>query len=143
MCYVCVCMILFFFFKQKTAYEMRISDWSSDVCSSDLEDSGLVKQHAGEAGRALEAGQPGQALGRGRHVLALVLVAARHQEPVHPAPGQLPAEARQALRRTGGHGGERPRRRCLHHLPSPSVSNVSLMQALQCCTAVKTLSTER
>src|SRR3546814_1538111 len=29
-------MIVFFFFKQKTAYEMRISDWSSDVCSSDL-----------------------------------------------------------------------------------------------------------
>src|SRR3546814_4487025 len=29
-------MSLFFFFKQKTAYEMRISDWSSDVCSSDL-----------------------------------------------------------------------------------------------------------
>src|SRR3546814_3066846 len=29
---------LFFFFKQKTAYEMRISDWSSDVCSSDLGD---------------------------------------------------------------------------------------------------------
>src|SRR3546814_9131895 len=33
MCYVHV---YFFFFKQKTAYEMRISDWSSDVCSSDL-----------------------------------------------------------------------------------------------------------
>src|SRR3546814_19070505 len=31
----CVC--FFFFFKQKTAYEMRISDWSSDVCSSDLQ----------------------------------------------------------------------------------------------------------
>src|SRR3546814_4053781 len=31
----CLC-FLFFFFKQKTAYEMRISDWSSDVCSSDL-----------------------------------------------------------------------------------------------------------
>src|SRR3546814_5288447 len=30
----------FFFFKQKTAYEMRISDWSSDVCSSDLLDRG-------------------------------------------------------------------------------------------------------
>src|SRR3546814_6527197 len=29
-------MVIFFFFKQKTAYEMRISDWSSDVCSSDL-----------------------------------------------------------------------------------------------------------
>src|SRR3546814_6825645 len=28
--------VIFFFFKQKTAYEMRISDWSSDVCSSDL-----------------------------------------------------------------------------------------------------------
>src|SRR3546814_13041140 len=28
---------MFFFFKQKTAYEMRISDWSSDVCSSDLQ----------------------------------------------------------------------------------------------------------
>src|SRR3546814_6978477 len=33
-CYVMDCD--FFFFKQKTAYEMRISDWSSDVCSSDL-----------------------------------------------------------------------------------------------------------
>src|SRR3546814_5566723 len=32
-CFVC---FVFFFFKQKTAYEMRISDWSSDVCSSDL-----------------------------------------------------------------------------------------------------------
>src|SRR3546814_3494874 len=31
---------MFFFFKQKTAYEMRISDWSSDVCSSDLEPVG-------------------------------------------------------------------------------------------------------
>src|SRR3546814_10722261 len=30
----------FFFFKQKTAYEMRISDWSSDVCSSDLSPGG-------------------------------------------------------------------------------------------------------
>src|SRR3546814_8603232 len=34
---ICDCRFLFvFFFKQKTAYEMRISDWSSDVCSSDL-----------------------------------------------------------------------------------------------------------
>src|SRR3546814_9063715 len=31
-----MCVFYFFFFKQKTAYEMRISDWSSDVCSSDL-----------------------------------------------------------------------------------------------------------
>src|SRR3546814_9211412 len=44
-CVFCLCLvlhlsvvylILIFFFKQKTAYEMRISDWSSDVCSSDL-----------------------------------------------------------------------------------------------------------
>src|SRR3546814_5222390 len=37
-CTSCVCclFIFVFFFKQKTAYEMRISDWSSDVCSSDL-----------------------------------------------------------------------------------------------------------
>src|SRR3546814_2980671 len=35
----------FFFFKQKTAYELRISDWSSDVCSSDL--FGLLRHAAG------------------------------------------------------------------------------------------------
>src|SRR3546814_8718648 len=36
-CFVVSCVSVFFFFKQKTAYEMRISDWSSDVCSSDLD----------------------------------------------------------------------------------------------------------
>src|SRR3546814_9531229 len=36
--FYCCSVIVFFFFKQKTAYEMRISDWSSDVCSSDLAD---------------------------------------------------------------------------------------------------------
>src|SRR3546814_6193563 len=34
--YECIMFVVFFFFKQKTAYEIRISDWSSDVCSSDL-----------------------------------------------------------------------------------------------------------
>src|SRR3546814_9684364 len=34
--YMCRVLMCIFFFKQKTAYEMRISDWSSDVCSSDL-----------------------------------------------------------------------------------------------------------
>src|SRR3546814_3520867 len=34
--YMCNVIVCFFCFKQKTAYEMRISDWSSDVCSSDL-----------------------------------------------------------------------------------------------------------
>src|SRR3546814_14263518 len=34
--YKYICVMCFFFFRQKTAYELRISDWSSDVCSSDL-----------------------------------------------------------------------------------------------------------
>src|SRR3546814_6483855 len=38
-CFYILC-LFFFLFKQKTAYEMRISDWSSDVCSSDLQGSG-------------------------------------------------------------------------------------------------------
>src|SRR3546814_7987564 len=37
--------VLFFFFKQKTAYEMRISDWSSDVCSSDLQKRFEINGH--------------------------------------------------------------------------------------------------
>src|SRR3546814_1811241 len=44
LCSVFAC-LLFFFFKQKTAYEMRISDWSSDVCSSDLMPTGLCVTH--------------------------------------------------------------------------------------------------
>src|SRR3546814_12175107 len=36
---------MFFFFKQKTAYEMRISDWSSDVCSSDLKVTKFMDDH--------------------------------------------------------------------------------------------------
>src|SRR3546814_1127206 len=35
-------MFVFFFLKKKTAYEMRISDWSSDVCSSDLETNAVL-----------------------------------------------------------------------------------------------------
>src|SRR3546814_1519507 len=41
---------MFFFFKQKTAYEMRISDWSSDVCSSDLQP--VAKCGGNECGRS-------------------------------------------------------------------------------------------
>src|SRR3546814_3045300 len=60
----CHLVAVFFFFKQKTAYEMRISDWSSDVCSSDL----AWYRRAAEGGHAgaaykyasyLEAGRPG------------------------------------------------------------------------------------
>src|SRR3546814_9428977 len=59
--FVCSVFIFFyfiiFFLKQKTAYEMRISDWSSDVCSSDLH--GL--------GRAAKAELPTDAAGADRH----------------------------------------------------------------------------
>src|SRR3546814_17042325 len=59
--------MFFFFFKHKTAYEMRISDWSSDVCSSDLPKHG--------AGRAFEpAGE------QGLRRLEIILLA-RHEYP--------------------------------------------------------------
>src|SRR3546814_16801140 len=45
-------LFLFFFFKQKTAYEMRISDWSSDVCSSDLQGHPPVQRGVRAGGRA-------------------------------------------------------------------------------------------
>src|SRR3546814_5327044 len=47
----------FFFFKQKTAYEMRISDWSSDVCSSDLVD------YPGRQGRSAGGHMSGRRIG--------------------------------------------------------------------------------
>src|SRR3546814_1539508 len=58
-----VSVFLLFFFKQKTAYEMRISDWSSDVCSSDLKRNRVSAaiqahqsiEHAVEPGMALHA----------------------------------------------------------------------------------------
>src|SRR3546814_8805271 len=69
-------MFMFFFFKQKTAYEVRISDWSSDVCSSDLfslrlaslgdqrdrfvpimeEALSVIEEHAAGVGEAADAG---------------------------------------------------------------------------------------
>src|SRR3546814_7564990 len=66
-------LLFFFFFKQKTAYEMRISDWSSDVCSSDLPSATKIgcdnSKPAGELVRELlkvtrVAGQPVQAQNR-------------------------------------------------------------------------------
>src|SRR3546814_19366597 len=57
-CYVC-------FFKQKTAYEMRISDWSSDVCSSDLEVAGYAEGPGADDGQ--EDDDAGDQEGNGRH----------------------------------------------------------------------------
>src|SRR3546814_13140449 len=59
---------MFFFFKQKTAYEMRISDWSSDVCSSDLDERGIEP-----AGR-----------GRGNPEQVIAVAARRSDEIVDP-----------------------------------------------------------
>src|SRR3546814_8725651 len=41
-----LCVAYFFFFKQKTSYDLRISDWSSDVCSSDLKEGGRNEAQA-------------------------------------------------------------------------------------------------
>src|SRR3546814_17164298 len=46
-----------FFFKQKTAYEMRISDWSSDVCSSDLAIIDIAEVESGLVHREAETGE--------------------------------------------------------------------------------------
>src|SRR3546814_7483647 len=70
---------LCFFFKQKTAYEMRISDWSSDVCSSDLEAYGKVTQLQprevkawnGLGGMYLAAGRRDDAEAAFRHALRI------------------------------------------------------------------------
>src|SRR3546814_8528216 len=63
LCYLVVHLV-FVFFEQKTAYEVRISDWSSDVCSSDLAGGiGEVTADAhipeDAASRGVEAGDPG------------------------------------------------------------------------------------
>src|SRR3546814_4140921 len=55
----------FFFFKQKTAYEMRISDWSSDVCSSDLARRVAQPRHDGEQAGEGAGGGIGRAVDHG------------------------------------------------------------------------------
>src|SRR3546814_10646027 len=64
---MCLYIVCFFFFKQKTAYEVRISDWSSDVCSSDLRVAPYVAAEmtdqlqtavATGTGRAAQIGRP-------------------------------------------------------------------------------------
>src|SRR3546814_7864693 len=90
-------MPLIFFFKQKTAYEMRISDWSSDVCSSDLEHD-----------RELRGGHGVDPAGRKqvlpvRHVDDAVGVRGRlleHVEVLEIAAAYLRAECGQGRRRS-------------------------------------------
>src|SRR3546814_10642722 len=65
-----MCVVLFFFFEQKTAYEVRISEWSSDMCSADLKGGwpGRGVQCTGRAagGRVEKCGPPHLQLVRGQ-----------------------------------------------------------------------------
>src|SRR3546814_9790849 len=65
----------FWFFKQKTAYEMRISDWSSDVCSSDLGLDRIGGEGASDRVARQRSGQAGQGCVGGRSERAAATVA--------------------------------------------------------------------
>src|SRR3546814_6943845 len=73
--------LFFFFFKQKTAYEMRISDWSSDVCSSDL-------LHGGDRRnlnlRGATAHVLGDLLGSAAAVVGAVIILRSGWTPIDP-----------------------------------------------------------
>src|SRR3546814_9903545 len=94
-------MYVFFFFKQKTAYEMRISDWSSDVCSSDLAhrplgDLGDLRLDPGIVGQFVDAldGDHGGIHVRDQQLLLAPL--GQLDDHVHPL-----ADARSEERRVG------------------------------------------
>src|SRR3546814_3953253 len=111
------CRFLFFFFKKKTAYEMRISDWSSDVCSSDLhEHQGRwrgnhrrVRPHQRMADRAANPLRPN--VGNQGHALRLAVQDGRGAQCPDAAPRLFPSPqaartahlraGAQALRRAG------------------------------------------
>src|SRR3546814_5484854 len=80
----------FFFCKQKTAYEMRISDWSSDVCSSDLEHRQSDK---------LITGDVAHYCGSGLGVVAIRLLGCGWPVPEHAAGGGI--DHRSEERRVG------------------------------------------
>src|SRR3546814_2371695 len=63
---------LVFFFKQKTAYEMRISDWSSDVCSSDLERGMVDSERIAIIGHSMGSIAANHMLMRGEEFRAVV-----------------------------------------------------------------------
>src|SRR3546814_16866486 len=82
----------FFFFKQKTAYEMRISDWSSDVCSSDLREEFEMRQPQIEPAHDVagigDAGQEGDA--GLAHGLAEPIGESGRDDEIDPGIGDLP-----------------------------------------------------
>src|SRR3546814_7952642 len=71
---------MFFFFKQKTAYVLRISDWSSDVCSSDLHglDDALARQALAQEGERVRLQREAQGAIVVDHVLAEAHLRQRH-----------------------------------------------------------------
>src|SRR3546814_3265158 len=71
---------MFFFFKQKTAYVLRISDWSSDVCSSDLHglDDALARQALAQEGERVRLKREAQGAIVVDHVLAEAHLRQRH-----------------------------------------------------------------
>src|SRR3546814_4379678 len=100
-------MWVFFFFKQKTAYEMRISDWSSDVCSSDLDfergesrQAVLARMQAAMTAylaEAWEARAPGIAVSSPQEALVMASVV----EKETGVPGERRMVARSEERRVG------------------------------------------
>src|SRR3546814_3473690 len=98
--------MILFFFKQKTAYEMRISDWSSDVCSSDL-----LPPREGETLRA-HGIDPAQIAATGADmVLDMVLVNGRFHADPHPGNLLCLPGNRVALLDLGSIGHVSPKRR--------------------------------
>src|SRR3546814_17199642 len=103
-----VFILVLFFFKQKTAYEMRISDWSSDVCSSDLVD---LSGEAIRLGRVLTELMPDEREAVGLVALMMLTEARR---PASTAPdgsmGSLADQDRSLRVRATFRQAQRPRR---------------------------------
>src|SRR3546814_9795654 len=92
-----------FFFKQKTAYEMRISDWSSDVCSSDLHLAQEAGFRAGQPGLATDVfGQAAACAWFRQRIAQAPLLAARREVEVE----QGAAVARDGVAQLGGERSE-------------------------------------
>src|SRR3546814_11183374 len=113
--FFCVLSNFFFFFKQKTAYEMRISDWSSDVCSSDLPCRQVDQpQHAPAEDRLEQRG------GAARREIA----AERPQSAdEYQAPDPMPARHHLGKQRIGD--GQHPARGGTHHEANADVQGAA------------------
>src|SRR3546814_11729055 len=103
-----VYLFVFFFFKKKTAYEVRISDWSSDVCSSDLAGP---RGPAGRGGRRVRDLAPGSRPGRHDRL-------GPPEHAVGPAHGGRDRRRHASAARAGFGCGRRGLRRARRHRPA-------------------------